>query len=115
MRIRVHHVTTYAYQAPASSVIQVLRLTPSSHGGQHVIHWRVDVDVDGVLRQRRDAYGNILHLFFAASFHLVASASEISGTELIPIHRRPPVATGFRILSLTGVSLISRRSRNSAR
>ncbi|HEV2532006.1 transglutaminase family protein [Phenylobacterium sp.] len=65
MRIRVHHATTYDYQFPAEGVVQALRVSPSAHDGQRVIHWRVDVDVDGVLRERRDAFGNCLHIFSA--------------------------------------------------
>jgi len=65
MRIRVRYATTYAYEFPAEGVVQALRVTPSSHEGQQVLDWRVDVDVDGLLRVRRDAFGNILHLFYA--------------------------------------------------
>jgi transglutaminase-like putative cysteine protease len=65
MRIRVDHATTYDYQFPAEGVIQALRVTPSQHDGQRVVQWRVDVDVDGVLRERRDAFGNCLHIFSA--------------------------------------------------
>jgi transglutaminase-like putative cysteine protease len=65
MRIRVRHATTYAYDQPATGVIQALRVTPAEHEGQQVLSWRVDVDVDGVLRPMRDAFGNRLHLFYA--------------------------------------------------
>jgi transglutaminase-like putative cysteine protease len=65
MRIRVSHATTYAYEEPALGVIQALRVTPSAHDGQDVADWRVDVDVDGLLRCSRDAFGNVLHLFYA--------------------------------------------------
>lgn len=65
MRIRVHHATTYDYQSAAEDVVQALRVQPSDHDGQRVMHWRVDVDVDGVLRERRDAFGNCLHIFSA--------------------------------------------------
>jgi transglutaminase-like putative cysteine protease len=65
MRIRVRHATTYAYEAPAAGVVQALRLTPSQHEGQQVLHWRIDVDVDGLLRPSHDAFGNVLHLFYA--------------------------------------------------
>jgi transglutaminase-like putative cysteine protease len=65
MRIRVRHATTYAYAAPAAGVIQALRVTPADHEGQTVLSWRVDVDVDGLLRASRDAFGNVLHLFYA--------------------------------------------------
>ncbi len=46
MRIRVSHMTRYDYEAPAKSVIQLLRLTPRSHEGQQVLRWRVDIDAD---------------------------------------------------------------------
>jgi transglutaminase-like putative cysteine protease len=65
MRIRVDHATTYDYEAPADGVVQALRLTPSNHESQRVLTWRIDVDADGLLRARRDAFGNILHLFYA--------------------------------------------------
>jgi transglutaminase-like putative cysteine protease len=65
MRIRVRHATTYDYEDLASGVIQALRVTPSGHEGQRVLNWRVDVDVDGLLRATRDAFGNALHLFYA--------------------------------------------------
>jgi transglutaminase-like putative cysteine protease len=65
MRIRIRHATTYGYDEPASGVIQALRVTPGDHEGQSVLHWRVDVDVDGLLRVARDAFGNVLHLFYA--------------------------------------------------
>lgn len=65
MRIRVRHATSYAYDEPAHGVIQALRVTPSQHEGQQVLNWRVDVDVDGLLRESRDAFGNVMHLFYA--------------------------------------------------
>lgn len=65
MRIRVRHATSYAYDEPAHGVIQALRVTPGEHEGQRVLSWRVDVDVDGLMRQARDAFGNVLHLFYA--------------------------------------------------
>jgi transglutaminase-like putative cysteine protease len=65
MRIRVSHATTYAYAGRAEGVIQVLRQTPSDHEGQRILRWRVDVDADGLLRERRDAFGNLTHHFYA--------------------------------------------------
>lgn len=66
MRIRISHETTYAYSAPAEGVIQVIRQTPADCEPQRILDWRVDVDADGFLRQRRDAYGNLVHVFYAA-------------------------------------------------
>src|SRR5262249_43336840 len=43
MRLRISPLTPYRYGVPASSAIQILRLTPRNHDGQHVINWRIDV------------------------------------------------------------------------
>jgi transglutaminase-like putative cysteine protease len=61
MRIKISHETSFAYAPPAKAVIQVLRLTPRSFEGQHVLRWRISTDVDCVLRQSEDSLGNILH------------------------------------------------------
>lgn len=66
MRIRISHQTTYGYSAPAEGVIQVIRQTPQATDGQRILDWRVDVDADGYLRERRDAFGNVVHTFYAA-------------------------------------------------
>ena len=65
MRIRISHLTSYRYAAPASSVIQRLRLTPRNHDGQYVARWRIDVSADCRLDQHEDAFGNITHAFTA--------------------------------------------------
>jgi transglutaminase-like putative cysteine protease len=58
MRLSIHHRTTYRYSQPQTRLIQLLRMTPSSHAGQHVVDWRIDVDRDARLRYRRDGFGN---------------------------------------------------------
>jgi transglutaminase-like putative cysteine protease len=63
MRIRVSHQTVYHYDSPASRVIQILRITPRSHDGQHVVRWRIDVSADCRLTTQEDAFGNITHAF----------------------------------------------------
>jgi transglutaminase-like putative cysteine protease len=65
MRIRISHLTSYRYEKPASSVIQMLRLTPRNHDGQYVARWRIDVSTDCRLDQHEDAFGNIIHTFTA--------------------------------------------------
>jgi transglutaminase-like putative cysteine protease len=65
MLIRVSHLTTYRYDAPATSVIQTLRLTPRNHEGQFVMNWRIDVSADCRLEQHEDAFGNFAHAFTA--------------------------------------------------
>lgn len=63
MRIRVVHETLYTYEQPARGLIQVMRLTPRDHDGQHVRHWRIATSVDGRLTAREDGFGNLVHWF----------------------------------------------------
>ena len=65
MRIRISHLTSYVFDTPAASVIQMLRLTPRNHDGQYVARWRIDVSTDCRLDQHEDAFGNITHVFTA--------------------------------------------------
>jgi transglutaminase-like putative cysteine protease len=65
MRLRISHLTNYRYETPATSVIQMLRLTPRNHGSQYVARWRIDVSTDCWLHQHEDAFGNITHAFTA--------------------------------------------------
>jgi transglutaminase-like putative cysteine protease len=65
MRILVDHRTTYSYTEPAANVVQALRLTPRDHEAQYVRNWRVDLDVDGAVRDSVDAFGNRLTIFYA--------------------------------------------------
>jgi transglutaminase-like putative cysteine protease len=64
MRIRVDYTTIYEYARPASDVLQLLRVQPAGHQGQHVVHWRIDSDRDGHLKRSEDAFGNITHMFY---------------------------------------------------
>lgn len=63
MRIRIAHETRYSYDWPARGVLQVLRLTPRDHDGQHVIGWRVESSAEGRLAAEEDHYGNLCHRF----------------------------------------------------
>ena len=65
MRISVRHQTRYDYAPPATGAIQLLRLTPRDHDGQHVRSWRIDADCECRLIQREDALGNVTHSFNA--------------------------------------------------
>ena len=64
MRIKVDYSTIYEYARPASNVLQLLRVQPAGHEGQHVVHWRIDSDCDGHLKCGEDAFGNITHMFY---------------------------------------------------
>lgn len=62
MRIRICHQTAYRYDPPTKGVLQVLRLTPRDHEGQHVLDWRIE-PADGCrLLQQEDAFGNAAHI-----------------------------------------------------
>ncbi|HEV2570367.1 transglutaminase family protein [Methylocella sp. CPCC 101449] len=65
MRIRIQYETVYTYATPPRSVIQVLRMTPRNHEGQHVIDWRLDIDANCVLKSSEDGFGNLVHTFTA--------------------------------------------------
>lgn len=61
MRLRVEHRTTYLYDEPPSSIVQILRLTPRNHEGLQVRTWRIFLDDDAHLVPGEDAFGNITH------------------------------------------------------
>lgn len=65
MRLRIAHSIVHRYEPPATSAIQVLRLTPRNHDGQYVIDWRIDVSADARLVGHEDAFGNFTHVFTA--------------------------------------------------
>src|SRR3954464_14586809 len=62
MRLRIAHSTTYRYEPPASGVIQILRMTPGNHDGQHVAEWLIDVSTDSRLDVHEEAFGNVTHV-----------------------------------------------------
>lgn len=62
MRIRVEHRTTYLYDEPPSSIVQILRLTPRNHEGLQVRNWRIVLDHDAHLVPGEDAFGNTTHM-----------------------------------------------------
>ena len=64
MRLSVDYQTRYNYTEPVRRVIQLLRVTPHSFVGQHVLDWRIDVDSDARLREGRDGFGNIIHMLY---------------------------------------------------
>ena len=63
MRIRISHEIAHRYAPPARMLIQNLRLTPSGFDSQYVIGWRINTDIDSVLRQTEDEHGNVLSSF----------------------------------------------------
>ncbi|WP_131118927.1 transglutaminase family protein [Lichenihabitans psoromatis] len=65
MRLRIRHHLHYRFAEPVRNVTQILRMTPRSHEGQHIMNWRIDVDVDCMLKAGVDGFGNITHTFTA--------------------------------------------------
>ena len=65
MRIGITHHTTYTYDRPIKALVQVLRLTPRDHDGQHVLKWQIEPSADGRLRRQEDSLGNVVHVFSA--------------------------------------------------
>jgi transglutaminase-like putative cysteine protease len=63
MRIKLRHEIVRSYEPAAQSVIQLLRVTPRNHEGQHVFGWRIDLDRSARLAQSEDAFGNVTHTF----------------------------------------------------
>ncbi len=63
MRVHVVHETTYSYELPARGLIQLLRLTPRDHDGQHILRWRIEPSSDGRLRPGEDSLGNLMHTY----------------------------------------------------
>ncbi|MEM0906081.1 MAG: transglutaminase family protein [Pseudomonadota bacterium] len=66
MRLMIQHETRYDYDVTPSSVIEMLRLTPSNSDSQSVRDWRISVSGDVALQRYEDAFGNITHTFTSA-------------------------------------------------
>ncbi|HLI99957.1 MAG TPA: transglutaminase family protein [Bradyrhizobium sp.] len=62
MRLRIAHSLIYRYEPAATGFIRILRMTPSSHGGQYVAEWQIGISTDGRLHRHQDAFGNITHV-----------------------------------------------------
>src|ERR1700761_3199568 len=90
MRLRIAHSTSYRYAPPASGVIQILRMTPGSHGGQYVAEWQIDVSTDSRLDVHEDAFGNVTHVLT----HGAISDLTISVEGLIETHATGGVLKG---------------------
>jgi transglutaminase-like putative cysteine protease len=101
MRIRVDYRTTYQYATAASDVLQLLRVQPAGHEGQHVVSWRIDIDVDGHLKRAEDAFGNITHMLYpdgpvkALSLHVVGEVDTLESHGVLSGGYEPLPATVF--------------------
>lgn len=127
MRIAIEHRTEYRYSGPQRRVVQQLRLTPSSHEGQTVVAWRIDVDCDVTLKERRDGYGNRTAMLYChgpldaltitVSGEVLTEdrAGIVAGTAepLSPIHFLQPTSLTVADVALAGFAQeIAGRTRN---
>lgn len=65
MRLSIRHRIACRFPEPVRNVTRILRLTPRSHEGQHIVDWQIDIDIDCVLKAAEDGFGNITHGFTA--------------------------------------------------
>ena len=64
MRLLIQHQTEYRFAEPQSRVVQLLRMCPTSHIGQNVIDWRIDVDCDARVKHSADGFGNVISMLY---------------------------------------------------
>lgn len=64
MRLLIQHQTEYRFTEPQRRVVQMLRMSPTSHIGQNVVEWRIDVDCDARLKYSTDGYGNVVSMLY---------------------------------------------------
>ncbi len=101
MRIRVDYRTVYQYASAASDVLQLLRVQPAGHEGQHIVSWRIDIDVDGHLKRAEDAFGNITHMLYpdgpvkTLSLHVVGEVDTVESHGVLSGGYEPLPATVF--------------------
>lgn len=68
MRIHIVHRSVYRYATPVRGIVQVLRMTPRDHDGQHVLNWRIEPNAEAHLQSREDSFGNITHVLSADGY-----------------------------------------------
>ena len=124
MRLRIQHTTTYRYEPPATSVIQVLRMTPGSHDGQYVAEWQIDVSTDTRLDTHEDAFGNVTHVLSCGpvgDIKIIAEGlieTHDTGGVLRGADERFPAGMFLRSTDLTsvnpGMTAVARQLRSEA-
>lgn len=64
MRLLILHQTEYRFTEPQARVVQLLRMYPTSHIGQNVVDWHIDVDCDARLKHSNDGFGNVTSMLY---------------------------------------------------
>jgi transglutaminase-like putative cysteine protease len=70
MRYLTSHKTTYSYEGPVSQCVTEARLTPRALPHQRLLEWRIEVEPEPVVMDRRkDYFGNDVNAFSIFSHH----------------------------------------------
>jgi transglutaminase-like putative cysteine protease len=64
MRLLILHQTEYRFTEPQARVVQLLRMYPTSHIGQNVVNWHIDVDCDARVKHSNDGFGNVTSMLY---------------------------------------------------
>lgn len=62
MLLRIHHQTSYHYDAPVQYALQQLRLRPHTDSGQTVLDWALNIEGGRRELEFRDHHGNLVDL-----------------------------------------------------
>ncbi|MES1248766.1 MAG: transglutaminase N-terminal domain-containing protein, partial [Actinomycetota bacterium] len=90
MRLRIVHVTSFAYDSPIVEAHTELRLRPLDRAGQHCTAFRVETDPPGIrLRSHQDPLGNHVH-----HFELLEQHDGLAVTAVSEVHTPPAFVDG---------------------
>src|SRR5258706_839254 len=80
MRLRIEHVTTFAYDQPVSEAYTEMRLRPLDGNGQHCLSFNLATEPRDETLKYNDRFGNDVHHFDVIQPHqklMVAATSEV--------------------------------------
>jgi transglutaminase-like putative cysteine protease len=102
MRLRVRHVTHYAYEHTPQYLVQRLHLEPADFASQKTLNWKITAPgIEHALRHV-DAFGNCLHLVTSlpeSSVIEIVAEGEVESTDAVGVVR------GLRASAPDGVFL----------
>lgn len=90
---RIQHDTVYRHDTPATSAWQTLRLRPRDEPGQTVFEFELDISPRARdLAERRDSFGNALHVFSVRESHAEFRVSTTTLVRRETTRARPALA-----------------------
>lgn len=87
MRFRIRYTTRYAYEQPASDSHNELRVCPTNCRDQKRLDFRLQVTPKASISERRDDFGNLMHLVSVGESHnelTIVADSIVDRIELLP-------------------------------